>query len=248
MNNLTNKIALITGATSGIGEACAKRFAKAGAYVIVAGRNEQKGTEIVNYIRQNKGNASFLYLDITNDKSILMAQKTIEKQYGCLDILFNNAGVYPITPVLKELTREFTNTLFDTNISGTIMVTKQFLDMLKSSKGTILNNASIAGLTSFTPPSGGEAYAYSASKAGIIKFTQLLAKKYGSEVRSNCICPGVIKTPIFKFFDEKKYAASIPMGRVGTPEDVATTANFLVSDDAGYINGCIVTIDGGQSI
>lgn len=247
MNNLTNKIALITGATSGIGEACAKRFAKAGADVIVAGRNEQKGREIVNYIKENNGKASFLHLDITNDESIIMAQKTVEKNYGHLNILFNNAGIYPITPTLKEMTREFANTLFDTNISGTVMVTKQFIDMLRFSKGNILNNASVAGLTSFTPP-GGEAYAYSASKAGIIKFTQLLARKYGSEVRSNCICPGVIKTPIFKFFDEKKYAASIPMGRVGMPEDVAAAANFLVSDDAGYINGCTITIDGGQSL
>ena len=248
MNNLVNKTALITGATSGIGEACAKRFAKAGANVIVAGRNEQKGTEIVNDIRGNNGKASFLHLDITNDESIIMARNTIEKKYRHLDILFNNAGIYPVTPTLKEMTREFANALFDTNISGTVMVTKQFIDMLRFSKGNILNNASVAGLTSFTPPPGGEAYAYSVSKAGIIKFTQLLARKYGSEVRSNCICPGIIKTPIFKFFDEKKYSSSIPMGRVGIPEDVAAVANFLVSDDAGYINGCTITIDGGQSL
>jgi len=149
MNNLTNKIALITGATSGIGEACAKRFAKAGAYVIVAGRNEQKGTEIVNYIRQNKGNASFLYLDITNDKSILMAQKTIEKQYGCLDILFNNAGVYPITPVLKELTRDTPDTAASptkliTNVSASptkmVRSCSKNSGMIKSFRSLLVNN------------------------------------------------------------------------------------------------------------
>lgn len=248
MNELKNKIALITGATSGIGKASAERFAKAGADVIVAGRNEQKGNAIVNTIRQNGGKALYVHLDITDDNSIASSYNAINKEYGRLDILFNNAGIYPITPALKDMTREFANELFNTNISGTIMVTKQFMNMLISNKGTILNNASIAGLTSSTPPPGGEAYAYSASKAGIIKFTQLLARKYGSEVRSNCICPGVIKTPIFKFFDEKKYTSVIPMGRVGTPEDVAAVANFLVSDDAGYLNGCTITIDGGQSL
>lgn len=248
MNELKNKIALITGATSGIGKASAERFAKAGANVIVAGRNEQKGNAIVNTIRQNGGKALYVHLDITDDNSIASSYNAINKEYGRLDILFNNAGIYPITPTLNDMTREFANELFNTNISGTIMVTKQFMNMLISNKGTILNNASIAGLTSSTPPPGGEAYAYSVSKAGIIKFTQLLARKYGSEVRSNCICPGVIKTPIFKFFDEKKYASVIPMGRVGTPEDVAAVANFLVSDDAGYMNGCTITIDGGQSL
>lgn len=152
MNELKNKIALITGATSGIGKASAERFAKAGANVIVAGRNEQKGNATVNTIRQNGGKALYVHLDITDDNSIASSYNAINKEYGRLDILFNNAGIYPITPALKDMTREFANELFNTNISGTIMVTKQFMNMLISNKGTILNNASIAGLTSSTPP------------------------------------------------------------------------------------------------
>lgn len=245
MNELKNKIALITGATSGIGAACAKRFARAGAEVIVTGRNEDRGNAVVNEIRQAGDRAEFISLDIACDESIECCYEIVQERYGHLDILFNNAGLYPITPSLEDTTRKFCNELFDINISGMIMVTRRFLEMLRKSKGNILNNASVAGLTSYNQ---GGAYVYSASKAGIIKFTQLLSKKYGSEVRVNCICPGVIRTPIFKHFDENKYAAMIPMGRVGEPEEVAAVANFLVSNDAGYVNGCVVTIDGGQSI
>lgn len=246
MNELKNKIALITGATSGIGAACAKRFAKAGADVIVTGRNIDKGHAVVNEIRQAGDKAEFVRLDIACDESIELCYEVVQAKYGYIDILFNNAGSYPVTPSLDNTTREFCNELFDVNLSGMIMMTKKFMDVLRKYRGNILNNASVAGLLSSN--SGGGAYAYSASKAGIIKFTQLLSKKYGSEVRVNCICPGVIRTPIFKNFDEKKYATLIPMGRVGEPEEVAAVANFLVSDDAGYVNGCIITVDGGQSV
>lgn len=245
MNSLKDKVALITGATSGIGEACAKRFAKAGAKVIVTGRNEQRGQSVVEQIKTEQGEALFVSLDVMSDESIERAYNMLEQNYGKLDILVNNAGVYPITPMFEDVTREFNSEVFDANISGTIMVTKRFFELLKVNRGNVLNNASVAGLSNYN---WGGAFAYAASKAGIIKFTQLFAKKYGSEVRANCICPGVIRTPIFKHFDESRYVEMIPMGRVGEPEDVASVANFLVSDDAAYLNGCVVTVDGGQSI
>lgn len=245
MNDLNDKIALITGATSGIGEACAKRFALAGATVIVAGRNEDNGQKIVEDILLAGGNAIFTRLDVTDDNSIDAVYQLVMNQFGKLDILVNNAGVYPMTPPIEEMTREFNNSVLNTNTSGTIMVTKKFLDLLIKNHGNILNNSSVAGLLDYN---AGAAYAYSASKAGVIKFSQLLAKKYGDEIRVNCICPGVIRTPIFKKFDEERYAAGIPMGRVGEPDDVAKVANFLVSEDAGYLNGCVINVDGGQAI
>ena len=125
------------------------------------------------------------------------------------------------------------------------MVTKAFLDMVRESNGNILNTASVAGVDGYV---SGEQYAYNMSKSGIIKFSKLLAKRYGSEIRVNCICPGVIKTPIYMHLDEKKYSSIIPMGRIGTPEEVASVANFLVSDDASYVNGAVVTVDGGQCL
>ena len=244
MNDLNNKIAFVTGATSGIGEACARRFAKAGATVIVAGRNQERGEQIVQDIQLGGGKATHYQLDIKDDSSIAHVVELAKKQFGYIDILVNNAGVFPVTPGLGELDRSSCLSIVDTNVNGTLMVTQAFLPILKKG-GCVLNNASVAGLHSYN---AGQSYLYSASKSAIIKITRLLAKKYGADYRFNVICPGVIRTPIFKHFDEQRYSKEIPMGRVGEPEDVAAVANFLVSDDASYVNGAVVTIDGGQSL
>lgn len=244
MNELQNKIALITGATSGMGEASAYRFAQAGAVVIVAGRNRERGGAVVDRILAEGGNACFCELNIQDDISITNCHKFIQKQFGRLDILFNNAGVFPVMPPLETLTRDDVATVMDTNVTSMLMVTKEMMTLMPQG-AVILNNASVAGLQSYT---SGQSYAYGASKSAVIKATQMLAKKYGSRVRVNCICPGVIKTPIFKSFDEERFVGMIPTGRVGQPEEVASVANFLVSDDASFINGAVVTIDGGQSL
>lgn len=244
MNALNNKIAFVTGATSGIGEACARRFAKAGAMVIVAGRSQERGESIVREINFGGGKSSYCQLDIKDDNSIKEALEMVREKYGNIDILVNNAGVFPVTPGLGELDRSASLSIVDTNVNGTLMVTQAFMPILKKG-GCVLNNASVAGLHSYN---AGQSYLYSASKSAIIKITRLLAKKYGADYRFNVMCPGVIRTPIFKHFDEQRYSKEIPMGRVGEPEDVAAVANFLVSDDASYVNGAVVTIDGGQSL
>ena len=244
MNSLTNKVALVTGATSGIGAATAIRFAEAGATVICTGRNQERGEGVVSSIKDKGGKAEFYEMDIESDSSIEAVAETIKDKYGKLDIVFNNAGIFPVLPPLETLTREDIEKTTSTNISGFMMVTKYFFPLLGEG-ASILNNASVAGLQSYT---SGQSYAYNASKAAVIKVTQLLAKKYGNRVRVNAICPGVINTPIFKKFDEERFASMIPMGRTGRPEEVASVANFLVSDDASYINGAILIIDGGQSL
>ena len=243
-NSLLHKVALITGATSGIGAATAIRFAEAGALVICTGRNKERGNEVVNHIITRGYNALFYEMDLTSDESIQSVADIVKKEFDSLDIIFNNAGIFPILPPLESITRADIDAVTSTNISGFMMVTKYFFPLLKKG-ATILNNASIAGLQNYT---SGQSYAYSASKAAVIKTTQLLAKKYGNRIRVNAICPGVIKTPIFKNFDEERFASMIPMGRTGMPEEVASVANFLVSDDASYINGAIVPVDGGQSL
>lgn len=244
MNDLSNKIALVTGATSGIGEACAIRFAQAGAFVIVAGRNHERGASVVNTIAANGGNSCFCPLDVESDSSIEACKNFVAVKFGQIDIVLNNAGIFPVTPPMENIDRESTNKILDTNTSGLIMMIHNMLPLIKEG-GVILNNASVAGLHSF---SSGQCYAYAASKAAVIKVTQLLAKRYGKQYRINAIAPGVIRTPIFKNFDEERYSSIIPMGRTGKAEEVAAVANFLVSDDASYVHGAVITIDGGQSL
>lgn len=245
MNSLVNKTALITGGTSGIGEACAKRLASAGARVIIVGRNESIGKAIEKEINDNGGSCTFFCADIRKDEEIIELEKKVLDKFGHINILFNNAGIFPVSPVLESFDRQNCNSIFDTNISSMIMVTKVFLPHVISTKGTVLNNGSIAGLQNFA---SGQSYAYAASKSAVIQFTKMMAKRYGGEFRSNCICPGVIETPLYQNFDESKFSSRIPLGRVGTPEDIAKVVKFLVSDDAGYMNGSVVVVDGGISL
>lgn len=170
--------------------------------------------------------------------------KNVTESLGEIDILVNNAGIYPVTPGLGGICRNQSLSIIDTNVNSTMMMIQAFMPILKRD-GCILNNASVTGLHSYN---AGQSYFYAASKSAIIKITKLLAKRYGHEYRINAICPGVIRTPIFKNFDEQRYIKEIPLGSVGEPSDVAAAANFLVSDDASFINGAILTIDGGQSL
>lgn len=184
-------------------------------------------------------------MDIADRSSIIEAVKIIKNDYRALDILVNNAGIYPVSDPLETLTDFSLIEIFDVNIVGMIMLTQAVLPLVRKNHGVIINNASVAGLESFT---SGQSYAYAASKASVIKFTKMLAKQYGAEFRTNCVCPGIIDTPIYKTFNEEKFKEKIPMKRVGKPEDVAAAISFLASEDASFINGCALTIDGGQSL
>lgn len=245
MNRLDRKAAVITGATSGMGEASAKRFAEAGAKVVIAGRNEERGRKIETDIREKGGEAVYFHLDVSDEGEVKVFMKRVLDQYGKLDILFNNAGIFPATPPLEQMETSVWNEIMDINATGMFRVTKYAMPYLEENRGVILNNASVAGMQSFA---SGKSYAYSASKAAVIQFTRMIAKVYGEKVRANCICPGVIDTPIFINRDFSRYYDSIPMHRVGSPEEVAKAANFLVSDDASYINGAVLAIDGGMSV
>ncbi len=244
MNDLSRKIALITGATSGIGAASAVRFALAGATVICTGRNIERGNSVVNDIISNGGKAVFYELDVNNESSIQEAVDTVKTEYGKLDILFNNAGVFPLPTPLESITRNDLEAVINPNIIGLLMCIRYFLPLMAEG-AVVINCSSMSGLDSYV---NGQNYAYDASKAAIIKVTKLMAKKYGSKIRFNAICPGVIKTPIWKNFDEERHKLNIPVGRVGKPEDIAASANFLASDDASFINGAVITVDGGQSL
>lgn len=244
MNDLTGKVALITGATSGIGEACAKRFAAAGAFVIVAGRNQERGEKVVSEIISEGYKAVFKQLDVCQDTSIESCMSFMKSEFGLFDILVNCAGIFLVPTAFEDITRETISHVMDVNVSGLFMMTSASLPLLRKG-GNIINMASVAG---FPYATGGKAYAYSASKAAVIRFTKQLAKQYATNIRVNAIAPGVIRTPIFVHFDEERYASMIPMGRVGEPDDVAKVATFLASDDAAYMTGTVLTVDGGQTL
>lgn len=241
---LQDKVALITGATSGIGRAAAETFAHEGAKVVVTGRNEKRGHEVVAEIDANGGQAEFFATDVTKKDAIDSLFEYVESKYGRLDILFNNAGVF-VTAALEEITEEMWDSVYATNVKSMMLMTQRFEGMLRENHGTILNNASIGGLDGHTI--GRKEYIYASSKAAAIKFSRLCALNMAPDVRVNCICPGITDTPIYTNRDFSRFKG-IPMERVASPEEIAKAALFLVSDDASYITGVTLPVDGGASL
>ena len=244
MERLKGKTALITGGTSGIGEAMAKVFADEGADVVITGRNEEKGQRIVREIRDATGrDALFLACDVADAESVKALREQFDRCRNRLDILVNNAGIF-LTGTLEEADEALWSDTFNTNVQSVARVTKAFMELLTESRGNILNNASVDGLQQLYR--GRATYAYAASKAAVVKFTEMLALNYTPRgVRVNCLCPGVIETPLFTNRDFSRFNASIPMGRVGQPEEAAKAALFLVSDEASYVSGATLVVDGG---
>lgn len=241
---LKDKVALITGATSGIGRSAAELFAKEGAQVIVTGRNEKRGHDVMEEIISNGGKAEFLTVDVTKQEAITSCFEYVKSKYGHLDILFNNAGVF-VTAALEEITEEIWDSVYAANVKSMMLMTQQFEGMLRENHGTILNNASIGGLDGHTI--GRKEYIYASSKAAAIKFSKLCALNMAPDVRVNCICPGITDTPIYTNRDFSRFKG-IPMERVASPEEIAKAALFLVSDDASYITGVTLPVDGGASL
>ena len=246
MGKLDGKIALITGATSGMGEAFAKLFSVEGATVVIVGRNEERGNKVVKQIIDNGGAATFLYCDVSSKSSVQRLRDEFDKQFNKLDILVNNAGIL-MTNTLEETSAEEIEIMFSTNAFSYIFVVQTFIDLVLASKGNILNNTSIDGLQSLYR--GNKNYLYCASKSAAIKFSQQLALNYTPMgIRVNCLCPGVTETPFFTNRDFSRFNSAIPMGRVGKMEEIAKAALFLVSDDASYVSGAVLTVDGAASI
>jgi len=243
---LDGKVAIITGGTSGIGTACAKLFAENGATVILTGRNCNSGKKIEQEICDHGDKCIFFQCDITDEKQIeKLVEKVIEK-YERIDIIFNNAGVFLPSEELEKLEYDDWKKTFQVNLDGYFFMTKYVKPYLLKTKGVILNNASIAGMQSYA---SGRSYAYSASKAAVIQFSRMMAKNYAEAgIRVNCISPGIIQTPILHGRDPKIYEERIPLKRLGTPEDVAKVALFLVSDASAYLIGVNIPVDGGASL
>ena len=245
MGKLDGKIALITGGTSGIGEATASLFLKEGAVVVVVGRDSDKARKVVEVLSKDSDKIYFYQADVTDAESVENVKTYILEKFGRLDILFNNAGVL-ITSELKEINERDWDYTFDVNTKSIMMMTKAFIDLIIDSRGNILNCASIDGLDCNIR--GSKNYMYSCSKAAAIHFTKYCALNYSNVIRVNCICPGVTDTPIWTNRDFSRFNSSIPMGRVGKVDEIAKAALFLVSDDASYITGVTLPVDGGAEL
>lgn len=246
MGQFDNKVVIITGATSGIGEATARQFAEEGGIVVILGRNLNKGEKIVADIIAEGGKASFIKCDVADECSVKEAADKIEIEFKKIDVLFNNAGIMLPSKEIENTEIEDWKKTFEVNLDGIFYVTRNLKKLIYKCQGCIINNASIAGMHSYVT---GKSYAYSASKSAVIQFTRQMAKNYAPDgIRVNCICPGIIDTSILGDRDRKVYAERIPLGYVGKPEDVANVVVFLASPKASYLTGVVLPIDGGGTL
>lgn len=244
MSNLENRVALVTGGTSGIGEATAKAYAEAGAKVAVAGRDEKDGARIVEEIEKAGGKAIFVKLDVTDPDSIKEAVAKTKQELGPIDILFNSAGIHDKYADVLEADGESFSKLMNINVNGVFLVTKEVLPMmLEKGKGAVITVGSQGSMVA-----GPGGIAYVTSKHALVGFNKQLAYDFGSKgIRANLLAPGFIETPMTEGIDDERLK-NIPAQRAGTPEEIAKVAVFLASDDASYLQGSEVTVDGGWNI
>lgn len=245
---LENKVAIVTGATSGIGKASAIALAKAGAKVVVSGRREVEGEETVRLLKKAGGNGIFVKTDVTKENDIAaLVSKTLDT-YGHLDIAFNNAGVGWDESIL-EITPEEYRLMFDTNVLGVALAMKyEVAAMLDSGGGSIINMASLAGLHG-----GSYTSLYSGSKHAVIGLTKSVALEYACRnIRANSVAPAGIETEMLSGYTggldtekAKEFRNRHPMGRFGKPEEVASVVVFLASSAASFITAQTIAIDGG---
>ncbi len=244
MGKLDGKVALITGAGSGIGRATALLFAEEGAKVAVADRAPAGGQETARMIKDSGGEAIFIKADVSKAADVERMVKTTADTYGRIDILYNHAGINsPIAPI-AELTEEDWDLVLNTNLKSVFLGTKYTIPvMLKQGGGIIINTASIMGMCAQTYISP-----YCASKAGIILFTKATSVEYSKHnIRANCICPGFITTPMTEPWLPSVQMDHTPPGKAGQPENIAKAALYLASDDSAYVTGSSLVVDGGYS-
>jgi NAD(P)-dependent dehydrogenase (short-subunit alcohol dehydrogenase family) len=266
MKKFQGKNVIVTGAISGIGESIARSFSQEGATVALVGRRKEKGELISKNIQEKEGKAFYVQADVSDSRSVgEMSEVCLEKFGGSVSILVNNAGVSSGNALMEYVSEADWDKVMDTNAKGTFLCSKSVIPhMIRGGGGSVINISSGGGLKGYA---GGTAYA--PSKAAVIMLTQVLALEHGKDkIRANCICPGSIHSEMFddgiRNFARKmagqgreapsaeqimnNIAKGIPLGRIGEPQDIANLTLFLSSEEASFINGAVVVIDGGQII
>jgi NAD(P)-dependent dehydrogenase (short-subunit alcohol dehydrogenase family) len=249
---LKDKVAIVTGSSKGIGEGIAKVFSKEGAKVVITCRHDEEGQKMVDSIKALKGDAIFVKTDVTKSQDIQNMIDVCIKTFGKLDILVNNAG-YHISKNAEETSEQEWEFIQNTNLRSTFLCSKYAIPHLKKTKGNIVNISSMVGVVGQP-----NAAAYSATKGGQIAMTKNMAIDFAKDgIRVNVICPGWIATPLVEdwFVQQKDPQAARqyiygqhPLGRIGTIEECGYLAAFLVSDEAAFITGTVVNIDGGITL
>ena len=249
---LTDKVALVTGGGTGIGRAIAELFAKEGAKVAISGRRAKKLEDVVQAITANGGEAIAIPGDVTREEAAKMMVNTSIDHWKKLDILVNNAGVIDRTQT-HEATPENWDFVMAVNVTGIYYVSKfTILEMIKSGGGSIINIASVSGLVGQD-----DAHAYSASKGAVVNLSRAMAISYGPQnIRVNTVCPGTVDTPMLRerviegkmTWEElvKSRTSRMPLRRIGQPIDIAYGCLYLASDEASWVTGSTLVIDGGS--
>ncbi|MHB1936305.1 MAG: 3-oxoacyl-[acyl-carrier-protein] reductase [Acidobacteriaceae bacterium] len=245
MISLDGRVAMVTGASQGIGRACAVALARAGAQVALAARNASKLGEVAAEIEAAGGHATPFEMDLASEDSIKAVAKAVVAHYGKIEILVNNGGITRDNLMLRMKLADW-NAVLNTNLTGAFLLTQTVSSsMLKARWGRIINIASVVGETG----QAGQAN-YAASKAGLIGLTMSLARELASRnITVNAVAPGYITTPMTDVLNEQQRSAmltQIPLDRAGTPEDVAHAVVFLASDQASYITGHVLDVNGGM--
>ncbi len=246
MQRYAGKNVLISGGGSGIGHAICLRLAAEGANIILIDKDLQGGQAVEQELKQQNTKALFIRADITSEADVEKVHKEATLFFGTIDVLVNNAGA-AFAENYAMTTLENWNQDIALNLTGHYMLTRLFLpDMEAQGKGAITNISSVNGAQSFGNP------AYSAAKAGVISFTQTLAIEYGPKgIRANVVLPGTIETPVWQTRKDSRpevfelVKGWYPVGRVGRPEDIAAAVAFLSADEASFVNGASLNVDGG---